>query len=110
MVRILFLLAATILLTACAAQDDPAQAADAGLVAIPTVAYSTGTALPTVNVPVTITAPPTDRLTLVLPTLTSYPDDNHLSLGLSVEGREIWAWQFGEGPYTIVLVGGIHGG
>ncbi len=31
-------------------------------------------------------------------------------LGQSVEGRPIWAWQFGDGPRRIVLVGGIHGG
>jgi hypothetical protein len=47
---------------------------------------------------------------LILPTLTPYPDDTRFSLGESWEGRTIWAWQFGEGPHTIVLVGGIHGG
>ena len=46
----------------------------------------------------------------VLPTLTAYPDDTRFTLGQSVEGRDIWAWQFGDGPFTIVLVGGLHGG
>jgi hypothetical protein len=110
MVRTIFLLFTAILLTACTLQDG-AHAEDSGLVTIPTV-YNTGTPLPTINPLVTVTATesPTEALTLVLPTLTSYPDDHHFSLGLSVEGREIWAWQFGDGPYTIVLVGGIHGG
>lgn len=53
---------------------------------------------------------PSSTPTLVLPTLTPYPDDVLFSIGRSVEGREIWAWQFGEGSRTIVLVGGIHGG
>jgi hypothetical protein len=47
---------------------------------------------------------------LVLPTLTPFPDDRLISIGQSVEGQHIWAWQFGDGPRTIVLVGGIHGG
>ncbi len=46
----------------------------------------------------------------MVPSLTPYPDDQRFSLGKSVEGRDIWAWQFGDGPHTIVLVGGIHGG
>jgi hypothetical protein len=48
--------------------------------------------------------------TLVLPTLTPFPDDTLFSIGQSVEGQQIWAWQFGDGPRTIALVGGIHGG
>lgn len=48
--------------------------------------------------------------TLVVPTPTLYPDTPHFSIGQSWEGRDIWAWQFGGGPTTIVLVGGIHGG
>jgi len=62
------------------------------------------TGLPTINLPLTPT------YTFVLPTLTPYPEDRRFSLGQSVEGRDIWAWQFGQGPRTIVLVGGIHGG
>jgi hypothetical protein len=46
----------------------------------------------------------------VVPSLTPYPDDQRFSLGKSVEGRDLWAWQFGDGLHTIVLVGGIHGG
>lgn len=66
--------------------------------------------------PATIVAPSNPQVTettfptLVVPTLTPYPDDQRFSLGKSVEGRNIWAWQFGDGPYTIVLVGGLHGG
>ncbi len=48
--------------------------------------------------------------TLILPTSTPYPDAIRFSLGESWEGRTIWAWRFGEGPDTIVLIGGIHGG
>ncbi len=56
--------------------------------------------------PPTVTSPPT----LVVPTLTPYPEDEHFSIGESAEGSPIWVWQFGEGPKSIVLVGGIHGG
>lgn len=52
-------------------------------------------------------APPA---TLILPTLTPFPDDTLFAIGQSYEGRTIWAWQFGEGGRTITLVGGIHGG
>lgn len=44
------------------------------------------------------------------PTAQPYPYTSRLLLGQSVEGRPIWAWQFGDGPWRIVLVGGIHGG
>lgn len=47
---------------------------------------------------------------LVLPTRTPYPTDEQITIGYSLENREISAYQFGEGPVTIVLVGGIHGG
>jgi hypothetical protein len=63
--------------------------------------------LPT-ETPLPLTA--TIMPTLVMPTLTPYPDDDHFSIGESVEGSPIWVWQFGDGPKTIVLVGGIHGG
>jgi protein MpaA len=52
------------------------------------------------------TAPPA----LTLPTATPYPDAPQFSIGTSWEGRDIWAWRFGDGPHTIVLIGGIHGG
>jgi hypothetical protein len=48
--------------------------------------------------------------TLFIPTLDPLPDDIIFSIGDSVEGRPIWAWQFGDGDQTIILVGGIHGG
>jgi predicted deacylase len=32
------------------------------------------------------------------------------SIGETVEGQNIWAWQFGQGEQRLVLVGGIHGG
>ncbi|MBN1312463.1 MAG: hypothetical protein JXB30_13685 [Anaerolineae bacterium] len=48
--------------------------------------------------------------TLILPTATPYPDIPQFSIGTSWEERDIWAWQFGDGFYTLVLVGGIHGG
>ncbi len=58
----------------------------------------------------TIPLTETPHPTLILPTLTPYPDDIRFSLGKSWEGRDIWAWQLGDGSRTIVLVGGIHGG
>lgn len=48
--------------------------------------------------------------TLIIPTATSYPDTPKFSIGQSWEERDIWAWQFGGGPTSIVLIGGIHGG
>jgi hypothetical protein len=114
--RFLCCLTAALLLTACTLQDILAPSDDpSGLPA----RYPTGTPLSpsTIIIPETGAGTPTaslivptQELTLVLPTLTAYPDDHRFSLGQSVEGRDIWAWQFGEGPYTIVLVGGIHGG
>jgi hypothetical protein len=37
-------------------------------------------------------------------------EGQRILVGESWEGRSIWAWQFGQGPHTIILVGGIHGG
>lgn len=71
---------------------------------------TTPSPLPTIDPPVTVTPSPTPFPTLVLPSLTPYPNDHHFSIGTSWEGRAIWAWQFGDGPDKIVLVGGIHGG
>ncbi len=76
---------------------------------------SIASALPTIAVPSPLSTPGaepagTPSPTIFIPTSTPYPDDQRFSIGKSVEGRDIWAWQFGEGIYTIVLVGGIHGG
>src|SRR5687768_13694343 len=38
---------------------------------------------------------------LIVGTLTPYPDLPRFSIGQSVEGRDLWAWQFGEGAHTI---------
>src|SRR5574341_450230 len=65
---------------------------------------------PTLTPTMTPTSTPTPYPTLVLPTPTPYPDAPSFSIGESWEGREITVWQFGDGPYTIVMVGGIHGG
>jgi hypothetical protein len=70
----------------------------------------TSTPLPTIAIPATHTLEPTITPTFVVPSLTPYPDDQRFSLGKSVQGRDLWAWQFGDGPSTIVLVGGMHGG
>ncbi len=70
----------------------------------PTVVIPIEPAAPSPTVPLT---PPPD---LILPTPTPYPESQRFSLGRSVEGRDIWAWQFGGGPSRIILVGGIHGG
>lgn len=38
------------------------------------------------------------------------PGPNTFTLGTSVEGRDILAWQFGSGEHVLLLVGGIHTG
>jgi protein MpaA len=70
----------------------------------------TATPLSTIQAPLLQDESAAPHPTLVLPTLTPFPDDTLFSIGQSVEGQPIWAWQFGDGPRTIVLVGGIHGG
>ena len=70
---------------------------------------STATAMPT-HTPVpspTATTPPT-----TIPTATATPISYPLVsvLGLSYERRALVAYQWGNGPQHIVLVGGIHGG
>jgi hypothetical protein len=67
-------------------------------------------AIPTKTPSLTPSPSGTPYPTLFVPTSTSYPDAPHFSIGQSWEGRDIWAWQFGGGPTTIVLIGGIHGG
>jgi hypothetical protein len=52
----------------------------------------------------TVTSVPTDFL------LTPHPEPVSFSIGQSIEGREMTAWQFGNGVYTLVLIGGIHAG
>lgn len=47
---------------------------------------------------------------LVFPTETPYPAEPRIVIGQSVQGRELTAYQFGSGPVTLMLVGGIHGG
>ncbi len=96
-------------------------AACAGSPALPPAADdppSTLTAPPSPIAALRMTSTPSPSVTptemplsvFVLPTHTPYPNASHFSLGQSVQGRPIWAWQFGDGPYHIVLVGGIHGG
>src|SRR5689334_15745204 len=80
----------------------------------PEVLPHSGTPLPTIIIPetptVTVTPAASSTATItptfVIPSLTPYPDDTHFSIGQSVEGRDIWAWQFGSGLHTIVLIGG----
>jgi hypothetical protein len=81
--------------------------------------------LPITDTPAPPTASPT--ITRVIPTLPSLtpgtpgtptatliptrpPGANTFSLGTSVEGREIFAWAFGQGEHVLLLVGGIHAG
>jgi len=52
--------------------------------------------------------PPPETPSVPLPT--PYPDTPTFSIGQSVEGRDISVWSFGDGPTTLVLVGGIHAG
>jgi hypothetical protein len=76
-------------------------------------ATQVSTAPPTLDVPLpgqTPTPTVVSGAALTLPSPTPYPDTARFSIGLSVEGRDLWAWQFGEGPHTVVLVGGMHGG
>lgn len=67
-------------------------------------------AIPTAAPSLTPSPTATPYPTLFIPTSTPYPDTPQFSIGQSWEGRDIWAWQFGGGPTSIVLVGGIHGG
>lgn len=71
--------------------------------------FSTATPLPTIPPPATLAAE-TPLPTIALPTRTPYPADVRFTIGDSVEGRALWAWQFGQGDQRLVLVGGIHGG
>lgn len=103
----------TWLLAACGARIAwPTGGGSQHAVALPA---ATTTPLPTIQAP-----PPTGpapgatpepaRSALEPPPSTPYPDTRRFSLGQSAEGRELWAWRFGDGPHRIVLVGGIHGG
>ena len=82
----------------------------------PPIALSSETPFPIAAVTPSETTPfsllPTGALfpTLFLPTATPYPDIPQFSIGKSWENRDIWAWQFGDGQYTLMLIGGIHGG
>lgn len=42
--------------------------------------------------------------------ITRQPASNTFSLGRSVQGRDLLAWEFGQGNQTLLLVGGIHAG
>lgn len=58
----------------------------------------------------TTTPPPTTQDT-TLPTATSTQTNGTVVIGKSVEGRNITAYQYGQGTTTeILFVGGIHGG
>src|SRR5687767_11373020 len=101
--RYVLILCLTILLTACGSEA-PAMPAPINTQAIfPTLpSSSSSTVLPTViafpsHAPMT-SLEPTLTATFVIPSLTPSPDDQRFSIGQSVEGREIWAWQFGDGP------------
>ena len=106
------LLSCLVLLTACsgiAYAQLPAPLATA-TPASPGVQAVTAPPLSTIQAPLLQEESSAVYPTLILPTLTPFPDDTLFSIGQSVEGQPIWAWQFGDGPHTIVLVGGIHGG
>ncbi|MBN1427535.1 MAG: hypothetical protein JXB07_04065 [Anaerolineae bacterium] len=67
---------------------------------------STFVIVSTQTLPVAQTPLPTLNLLAVTP----YPNATRVSIGKSWENRDIWAWQFGNGLHTLVLIGGIHGG
>lgn len=99
------------LLVGCSANNAPL----AHPTATPNLGQSTGSISAAVPVPTALpsTAPlpaGTPLPAIILPTRTPYPDDVRFSIGESVEGQDIWAWQFGQGEQRLVLVGGIHGG
>jgi zinc carboxypeptidase len=62
--------------------------------------------IPTLST-VTPGTPGTPTATMVL---TQIPGAKTFRVGTSVEGRDIWAWQFGSGERVLLLVGGIHTG
>jgi hypothetical protein len=102
-----------LLFAACYTVPDLPERAEGATGNYPLLEDPTATLLPTIVLPPTHTpqpAGPTATPTLIVPTLTPYPDDERFSIGRTWEDRDIWAWQVGEGPETIVLVGGIHGG
>ena len=66
---------------------------------------------PTTTIPPTGTTPPTLVPTATLsPSPTPIPFGGSQVIGLSVEGRPITSYQFGQGQNVIILVGGMHGG
>ncbi|GIK57930.1 MAG: zinc-ribbon domain-containing protein [Chloroflexi bacterium] len=65
----------------------------------------TPTASPTRTPPPTITPPPSPT-----PTPTLDPGPENLVIGRSVNDRPIEAVRFGNGPQTIIFIGGLHAG
>lgn len=65
----------------------------------------TPTASPTRTPPPTITPPPSPT-----PTPTIDPGPENLVIGHSVNGKPIEAVRFGNGPQTIIFIGGLHAG
>lgn len=116
MQRTLQMLALLFLLTACGPEAVAMPAPINTQAIFPTMppaasaAATTVNDLPTQTPEASLEAGITPTATFVSPSLTPYADDQRFSIGQSVEGRDLWAWQFGEGPRTIVLVGGMHGG
>lgn len=107
---VITLIAALSMSAACRPQAASPQMAGEIEGQYPVVEAPASTSLATIALPPTETAELTLFPTIVLPTLTPYPDDVVFSVGQSWEERDIWAWQFGDGPVTLVLIGGIHGG
>lgn len=66
----------------------------------------------TITTPMAATATPEAATVGVtaLPTATSNPPATPLEIGRSAGGRPLLAWQLGDGPASVILIGGLHGG
>jgi hypothetical protein len=95
-----------LVLVGCDSQDN------SGLIRFPTQTLMPPTIVAPTPIPPAANVTPADTVPtptpLPIPQITARAP--HSLLGVSVEGREILAWQFGNGPVLIVLVGGMHGG
>lgn len=103
--RCLVLCAVPFVLTAClAAAPDPPKPIPTQS-AIPPLAFSTATPVPTPILPEIPEPPPEGQSSVYEESIQPYE-----VIGRSTGGHAIEAYRFGSGPVTAALIGGIHGG